>query len=200
MKIKRTIATTAVFALALVACSDNEPSKAASNEETVEAELAQAHSLQPGQYSSAVEIIRFEVPGMPAEQAKMIGGMMSSSAAVENSYCLTPEQAGRGGRDMFAEMAKGGGDCQFSDFDVDGDRVSGHLVCNGGTGAGPNADTGGTHSEMTLTGTMQPTSSDVRMAMTIRDPNMPQGRAEMEMHVTTHRTGDCTATPATAAQ
>lgn len=196
MKIKLTVSATAALALALGACSDNEPSKAASNEETVEAELAQAHSLQPGQYSSAVEVIRFEVPGMPAEQAKMVGDMMSSSAATENSHCLTPEQAGRGGRDMFAEMAKGGGDCQFSDFDVDGDRVSGHLVCNGGASAGA----GGTRSEMTLTGIMQPTSSDVRMTMAIRDSNLPQGRAEMEMHVTTHRTGDCTAAPAAAAQ
>ncbi|MEK6540761.1 MAG: DUF3617 domain-containing protein [Pseudomonadota bacterium] len=192
MKIKRTIATTSVFALALVACSDNEPSKAASNEETVEAELAQAHSLQPGQYSSNVEIARFEVPGMPAEQAKMVGEMMSSSAAVENSHCLTAEQAGRGGRDMFAELAKGNGSCQFSDFDVDGDHVTGHLRCNGGAG--------GAQSEMTMVGTMQPTSSDVRMTMAIRDSNLPQGRAEMEMHVTTRRTGDCTVTPATAAQ
>jgi|CXWL01.1.fsa_nt_gi hypothetical protein len=192
MNFKMTVLATAALALALGACSDNEPSKTASNEETVEAELAQAHSLQPGQYSSAVEVIRFEVPGMPAEQAKMVGDMMSSSAAVENSYCLTPEQASRGGRDMFAELAKGNGSCQFSDFDVDGDHVTGHLRCNGGAG--------GAQSEMTMVGTMQPTSSDVRMTMAIRDSNLPQGRAEMEMHVTTHRTGDCTAAPATAAQ
>ncbi|MEQ1509460.1 MAG: DUF3617 domain-containing protein [Sphingopyxis sp.] len=199
MKIKLAIAASALM---LGACSDNEPSKAASNEEAVKAELAQAQSLQPGQYSSSVEIARFEVPGMPAEQAKMISGMMSSSAAVDNSYCLTPEQAGRGGRDMFAEMAKGGGNCQFSDFDVDGSRVSGHLNCTGGpAGAGgANAGAAGTRSEMAMTGTMRPTSSDVRMVMTIHDPNMPQGRAEMEMHVTTRRTGGCTSAPATAAQ
>ncbi|MEQ1687714.1 MAG: DUF3617 domain-containing protein [Sphingopyxis sp.] len=192
MSFKMTVAATIALGLGVGACSDSEPSKTASNEEVVKAELAEAATLQPGQYASTAEIVRFEVPGMPAEQAKMVGDMMSSSAAVENSYCLTAEQAGRGGRDMFAEMAKGGGNCQFSDFDVDGDRVSGHLTCSGGAG--------GARSEMTMTGTMQPTSSDVRMAMTINDSHMPQGRAEMEMHVTTRRTGDCTTAPATAAQ
>lgn len=187
MKIKLTIAATALM---LGACSSEEPSKASSNEETVEAELAQAATLQPGQYAANVEVIRVDVPGLPADQAEMMKGMMSSSAAVENSYCLTPEQAGRGGRDMFAEMAKGDGNCQFSDFDVDGGRVTGRLSCTGGRG--------GATSEIMLDGTMQRTATNMHMTMTVNDSHMPGGRMEVEMRIATHRTGDCAAAPAAA--
>ncbi|MEQ1724871.1 MAG: DUF3617 domain-containing protein [Sphingopyxis sp.] len=192
MWFKMTVAATIAMGLGVGACSDNEPSKTASNEETVRSELAQATTLQPGQYAANVEVIRVDVPGLPAEQAKMLGGMMSSSTAVEHSYCLTPEQASRSGRDMFAEMAKGDGNCQFADFDVDGDRVSGHLTCTGGRG--------GATSAIALDGTMQAASSDVHMTMTVNDSHMPQGRMEVEMRAVTRRTGECTAASAAAAQ
>lgn len=183
--------TMAAAALMLGACSSDEPSKAASSEEAVKGELAVAESLQPGQYAANVEVIRVDVPGMPAEQAEMMKGMMSSASAVERSYCLTPEEAQRNGREMFAEMAKGDGNCQFSDFDVDGGRVTGRLSCTGGRG--------GATSEVVLDGTMERTATNMHMTKTVNDSHMPGGRMEMEMRIAMRRTGDCTMPPANAA-
>ena len=180
-------------ALSLSACGkSDEVAKGASGEAAVRAELADATKLKPGQYSSNFEIARFDVPGMPADQAAMVRQMMSSAAATARSYCLTPAEADRGSEDMFRELAKGDGNCEFQNFDVDGENVSGRMVCRGGQGQAT--------ATMAMTGTMSEESSTMSMVTDITDASLPQGKAQMEMRVSTRRTGDCTAESTAAAE
>ena len=177
------IAAASLAALSLVSCGEAADKNGVS-EADVRSELASARSLDPGQYESSFEIARFDVPGMPAEQQSMIRQMMSGAAEVKQSYCLTEEQASRGSEDMFREMANGNGECQFKSFDVSGDNVTGELTCNARGGASAN---------MRMSGTMGDDQSTMTMVTDITDSSMPQGRAQMEMRVTSRRTGDCTA-------
>lgn len=146
----------------------------------VQREMAQAVEMDPGQYETHVEVSRFEVPGMPAEQAAMLRQMMASMSGAVQSQCVTAQQARSRGRDMFREMGKG--DCAMEEFDVSGERLTGRMRC-----AGPN----GSNAVMTMNGTMGRTASDMAITAEVRDPSMPQGRMTMAMQVNARRTGDC---------
>jgi len=190
MRVMMAAIAVSIAALAIAGCSGEEK-KGPQTEAEVRAELASAERMQPGEYASNVEIARFEVPGMPEEQQTMIRGLMTGAAQVQRSYCLTEAQAERGSEDMFRELAQGDSNCRFEDFNVDGQNVSGRMICGG---------QGGANATMNLTGTMAGTSSTMTMVMEITDPSLPEGRAEMEMRATSRRTGDCTAESRAAAE
>lgn len=190
MRVMMAATAVSIAALAIAGCSGEEK-KGPQTEAEVRAELASAERMQPGEYASNVEIARFEVPGMPEEQQTMIRGLMTGAAQVQRSYCLTEAQAERGSEDMFRELAQGDSNCRFEDFNVDGQNVSGRMICGG---------QGGANATMNLTGTMAGTSSTMTMVMEITDPSLPEGRAEMEMRATSRRTGDCTAESRAAAE
>lgn len=185
------IIAASLAAIALASCGQGAADKNGVSEADVRSELASARSLTAGQYESSFEIARFDVPGMPAEQQTMVRQMMGSAAQVKQSYCLTEEQASRGSEDMFREMANGNGECEFSTFDVSGDDVTGELTCNA---------RGGASATMRMNGTMGDNQSTMTMVTDITDPSLPQGRAQMEMRVTSRRTGDCTAESRAAAE
>lgn len=189
MRIKTLAMAATAAALVLGGCSTEN--KGPQTEEEVRAELANAEQMQPGEYASNVEIARFDVPGMPEEQQTIIRGLMTGAAQVERSFCLTEAQAARGSEDMFRELAQGDSNCRFEDFNVDGQTVTGRMICN---------SQGGANATMNLNGTMSGTSSTMTMVMEIADPSLPQGRAEMEMRATSRRTGDCSAESRAAAE
>lgn len=189
MRLMMAAAAVSMAALTLGGCGTEN--KGPQTEEEVRAELANAERMQPGEYASNVEIARFDVPGMPEEQQAMVRGMMTGAAQVQRSFCLTEAQAARGSEDMFRELAQGDSNCRFEDFNVDGQNVTGRMICGG---------QGGANATMNLTGTMSGTSSTMTMVMEISDPSLPQGRAEMEMRATSRRTGDCTAQSRAAAE
>lgn len=178
-------------ALTLAACGDSATESGKMTESEVADEIAESRSLVPGQYQASFQITRFDMPGVPAEAQQQMRAMMTSAAQVQQSYCLTEEQARRGSQDMFRELSRGTGDCSFTRFDVDGEDVSGELTCTA---------QGGGQAKMTMTGTMGNNSSDMTMVTDITDASLPQGRAQMEMQVSTRRTGDCTAESRAAAE
>lgn len=183
MRIAIIAACAATLSIAACNSADDAADKGVT-EADVRSELASAQKLTPGQYESSFEMARFDVPGMPAEQQRMIREMMTGAAAVRQSYCLTEEQANRGSEDMFREMANGNGECQFDSFNVDGNDVRGALTCNA---------QGGATAKMTMSGTMSNNESTLTMVTDVTDTSLPQGRAQMEMRVSSRRTGDCTA-------
>lgn len=185
------IIAASLAAISLASCGDSAADKNGVSEADVRSELASARSLTAGQYESSFEIARFDVPGMPAEQQTMVRQMMGNAAQVKQSYCLTEEQASRGSEDMFREMANGNGECEFKSFDVSGDNITGELTCNARGGASAN---------MRMNGTMGDNQSTMTMVTDIADPSLPEGRAQMEMRVTSRRTGDCTAESRAAAE
>jgi hypothetical protein len=145
-------------------------------------EMANAPRLQPGQYSVAMEMVRFDVPGMPPEQAQMMQQMMAGVSAQQQSHCVTQAESEQSLQDMYRRL--GEGNCTMDNFDVSGNRMTGQMTCSGGDNR---------TSRISITGEMGTTSSDTRMVMALTDPGMPQGNAEMEMRVRMTRTGDCIA-------
>lgn len=174
------------MALALGACGGDDAAEQAKggavSQNAVERELAEAPQMRPGLYRSRMEMVRFDVPGVPAEQQALMRGMMGAAQGMSVNHCLTEREAGRGPRDMFREM--GQGDCTLQRFDVNGNALTGEMQCRGRANE---------VTTMRMTGTMDRESSAMTMVADIRNSGLPQGRAEMEMRVTSERSGDCTA-------
>jgi hypothetical protein len=175
-------------AFVLVGCGDNADGggaeRNAAGEVTksgMEREMADITRLTPGQYNVQMQALRFDVPGMPPEQAQMMQQVMAGVSSQVQSQCVTEEQTRGSMEDMYKGLADG--NCTMQRFDVTGSRMTGQMRCDAG---------GGRTSEISIAGTMGETSSETTMTMAMTDPSMPQGRAEMEMRVTMTRTGDCT--------
>lgn len=187
MRALTTVFMLALPALALAACSSGDATKNADgdmSETDVATEMAQANSMQPGQYSATMQIVRFDIPGMPPEALAQMREQMSSSMSVENSYCLTAEEARANREDMLKRLSNAEGDCRFEQFDVDGDAIEGRMVCSGLPGGG--------QMTMSMNGTMTATTSDVTMDSQMSNPSVPQANARMVFRVNSRRTGECT--------
>lgn len=164
-------------AMMLAACGGSEEKSAGGlSAQDVAAEVGTAITPQPGQYSSTVELLAFDVPGVPAAMLEQMKAQAKSGAAQGNSFCLTPDQADP--KAMMQNMAEG--DCTFSQFDVNGAKITADMVCKGN---------GGPEGRVQMDGTMAATGSDMTMTMQQSMGNM--GVVNMKMRVTTKRTGDC---------
>ncbi len=140
-----------------------------------------ASKMKPGQYESTMEVVRLEIPGMPAAARDQMQAQMTGSKTTA-THCLTKAQADADKGDMIKDIAAQGGQCKMENYSVAGGQVSGKLVCTTATGG---------KGVMTLTGTKSDTASDMTMIANIEDKAMPQGTAQLEMKVTTRRLGDC---------
>ena len=80
-------------ALTLAACGDSATESGKMTESQVADEIAESRTLTPGQYQASFQITRFDMPGVPAAAQQQMRDMMTSAAQVQQSYCLTEEQA-----------------------------------------------------------------------------------------------------------
>lgn len=169
-------------ALALAACS-SEPAGPPSAEDVAEAAENLVKPL-PGQYRSTARITKFEIPGLPPEQAAQMKGMMGSAANQSSESCLTEAQAKDGFKTMAKQMSEGqqGVKCEFARFDAKGSKLDADLTCSG---------PGGANVSMGMNGDIEPTQSTMTMTMTQKDPSIPGGEVRMEMEVKSERIGDC---------
>jgi hypothetical protein len=181
MTIVRNFALVTTAALALAACNQSpaDPTKAQS-QNAVAAEMAQANTPQAGQYQGTTEIIRFEIPGMPAGLAEQMRQEMARTTAIDNSFCVTEAQARMSSEDRARRLTPAQTGCTFRNFDVSGDRVNATLACSGAT--------------ITMDGTMGRTETDMRMAVvpTAGGASAAGVAPTIEMRVKTRRTGECT--------
>ena len=151
------------IALCLVACGES-PFDADAVEEA-------AHDdgdvqIQPGLYRSQVSI----------------GGDGAGSEYGDDTICLTPEDVAGGNREMLLAL-QGRDSCRFDSYDLSGDRLEAVMVCKGGQFQ--------PETEATITGTVTPTASDLRMTVA-GFANGDGGTAGgIEMRVTNERIGDC---------
>ena len=178
----RSFAIAALATVALASCGKEEKKPVAPDKVIAEAgELAQP---LPGQYETKVKMLDFSVPGLPAEQAEKIKGMMGNVGNQTSSYCLTPEEAKKGFEESVRKMGQGQGGlkCDFSKFDVDGAKIAAEMTCSGQQGM---------TSQMKLDGTATARSTSMHMAMTQKAPMIPGGEMRMEMQMDSRRTGDC---------
>jgi hypothetical protein len=139
--------------------------------------------LRPGNYSVQIAVERFEIPGMPADQAQMMRSIMAGVSQQVQNQCVAEGASSQASmEDMYKRM--GQGNCTVERMTMAGGRIDGALSCDAG---------GGRSTQMNILGEMTPESSTTTMSMVSNDPGLPQGRVEMDMRITMTRTGDCTA-------
>lgn len=177
----RTTIISVICASALVAgCGSNGGSEEKGG--TSAASGGAAVTMQAGQYETRVQVTKFEVPGLPEAQAQAMRQAMSQAAGQTVRHCLTPEQAARGPAAM-AEQAAAGGQCTVDRYDVNGAEISGHITCNTPQG----------RLVQTMTGTVSGTGSEMKVEQEISASSFPQGKAEVELQISSNRTGECAA-------
>ena len=180
---RRILALPALAAFALSACSgagDEASGEGISAEDAAEAASEVARPT-PGQYKSTIELIDFQVPGMPQQQVDMVKGMMTGAMAEGNEFCLTREEADKGWQTMVDEMAEA--KCTYQKFETSGNSIDVEATC-----MGENNQAG----TLKLTGTTGATSSSMTMEMEQAVADLPgEGKVRMKMKVDSLRTGDC---------
>lgn len=139
---------------------------------------------EAGNWKNQVKLVKFEVPGMPAEMKDGMAKMMEGAGNIDQ--CLTKEQADK--EDIAAELSKaqaGGGDCKWSKNDVAGGKVdiAGTCTANGQT------------INMTMVGTVAAKKSDI--AVTINGKTPTGEPMEMVIQTNSTHTGPCTTPAAT---
>ncbi len=131
--------------------------------------LAQALSVQPGEWDIAATVNSVDMPNAPPGIAAMMIGKTKHIL-----HCITPEEASRGPQDMM----KSDKSCKFTRYDMAGGKLSSEMVFKQG---------GGTMTA-TSTGSFTPTSfnSSGRSVMT-------GGAMTMTLTATTvgKRVGEC---------
>jgi len=139
-------------------------------------------AMQPGNYETRVQVTKFDIPGLPAAQAQAMRQAMANATGQSARRCLTPEEAARGPAAM-AEQASRSGQCTVDRYDVNGENISGHITCNTPQG----------RLAQTMTGTMSSTGTDMKIEQELSAASFPQGKAQVELQVTSTRVGDCPA-------
>ena len=131
---------------------------------------------QPGLYRSSLEIVKVDIPDAPPQIVDMLKGTMESAG--DSEYCMTPEDAENGYREMVRNSQQG--DCDYQRFDVTGNKFDAVMTCKG-----QNAE----KVRVTLSGTGRETSSDMDMTMDMNIPGLGDGTIRMRSH--NERIGPC---------
>ena len=131
-----------------------------------------------GNWKTGIELVKFDVPGMPAE---IKAGMMQAMEGMGRAEkCFTQEQVDK--EDIAAELAKGpggGGECTWSKKEVGGGRIDVAGTC---TGDGQSMD-------MVMSGVFGAKKTDVTATIKGKDPT--GGDMEIIMRMTGEHTGPC---------
>lgn len=134
--------------------------------------------LTPGNWKNTMAMTKFEIPGAPPAIAQRASAMLGQ--AQSNEICLNAAQAKLGVRDFSRSMQQG--DCKMEGFTQGGGKMSGKLVCTGGSlGA----------TTMTMNGTYTMEKIEMTMAGELNQPQIPGGKANIAMKITSERAGDC---------
>jgi hypothetical protein len=171
-------AAATLAALSLTGCDNAD--KGPKSMEQAKEEAAKLDRPKPGLYKQSMTITKFEIPGAPPEMAAQIQAAMTK--AQESNFCMTPEMADQGFRDMFDKVGKDG-ECKYERFDVSGGRLDALLHCeNAAQGKGT----------ITMAGKVGEEGSDVNVAVEQVGGQAPMANAKIAMHLVSQRVGDCT--------
>ena len=172
----------AALALPLAACGseDTVPEEASGglSADAITDAVSSMRSPRAGEYRSTIELVEFNIQGMPDGMHEQMRGMVAGELEQGNSFCLSQEEADRGAEGMMENIAEG--DCSVTRFDVDGGTIDAEMQCT---------HEGGGSGVVTLNGTMGEDSSEMTMQMQQQIPEL--GQANMTMRVTSQRIGDC---------
>lgn len=167
--------------LALAGCSDggvDADRDGTITGEEVAAATADLDRPEPGRWEVEGEVIEVDIPGIPEGMGDMARSMFDGMFA-NFDYCLTREQAEA---DPGAVWKETQGDCQWEEFDIDGNRVTARAVCRGPDGS---------QSIMRMSGTQDATSYTATNEMEL---NSEAGGGRVKVAVAGRRVGDCDGT------
>src|SRR5690606_1039620 len=138
---------------------------------------------RPGQYRASIELLEFDVPGMPEgakQQMQQMQQIFASGLAEGNSFCMTEEDAARNGpEEMVKNLAEG--DCTMSASNDSCGKVIERMLCAGG----------GVASTVRVVRAMA--AESLAMTMDVIKGITKVGETRMKMRVNSQRIGDCTA-------
>lgn len=168
-------------ALLLAACGDKPGDDAAKSLEQVAKEAERIEKPEPGQYESTMKMVALDIPGLPAEQAEQMKGMMEGVSSQTQSFCLTKEEAEQGFEEMIRKSQQG--ECSFDRFNATANTIDAKMTCKDEEG----------QATISMKGTMDATSSTMDMEMDQSNPGIPGGKVHMKMQVMSKRVGECEA-------
>ena len=129
--------------------------------------------MQPGEWEVTQQTVNVSAPGMPAGAADML-----KTPPMTVKTCITEEQAGKPGADVFT--GKKDPNCTHEGFDAGGGKVSGTITCKGDTG----------NVTMAMDGEFGATEFNVDMKTTT---DAGAAKMTMEMRSSGRRIGECPA-------
>lgn len=169
----------AAFTVAACGSSEDEAATAGGDAAADMADaMADGPMPQPGKYRTTAELVAFEIPGAPPQMAEMMRSAFAEGAIEASESCLTPEQASVSREEMLKNMAES--NCTVSTFEMNGGQFNAALSCPTGQGMS---------GEVTMTGTMTETGSDVQTSFKTQIPQA--GEATIRMHMVSERIGEC---------
>lgn len=175
-------ATVLIAGLALAGCG--EANKEPRTADEVVAEAAKLEKPRPGQYETTVELVNFDVPGLPPQQAEAMKATMGKVSSQSSRSCLTQADADKGFEESVRQMTEKNGtmQCDFGRFDVDGGKIDAAMTCKGPQGM---------TSDITVEGTGSAEATAMHMKMVQKAAMIPGGEMRMEMKMNSRRVGDC---------
>lgn len=135
--------------------------------------------LNPGNWKSTMTMTKFDIPGAPPAVAERTKAMLGQSQSTE--ACMSEAQAKLGVREMSSSMQQG--DCTMQDFEQARGIMSGTMVCKGSGSFGA--------PKMAMNGTYTADKVTMTLSGEVSDAKLPGGKANMELSITSQRTGDC---------
>ena len=179
----RTIHTLPLAAviLLLAACSGgDEAAEDVAAEDAVE-EVAAVAQPRPGEYRVTLDLLEFEIPGLP-ESAKAQAQQIYASGLTSHTFCLTPAEAENNALEQMVKKQADSDDCTTKSFDVSGGSLSSEMQCT---------MDGGVTSTMRMEGQFTSEGSTMTMDSTQSVPGA--GETRTKVRVTSERIGDCAA-------
>ena len=172
----RTIAIGALAVSALAGCGGTKTPDAAASSEGAAANGKAAMAAKPraGHWDVKLKMTDFQVPGMPDSIRQSVAKQMDQVGAV--GTCLTPEEAARNDGKFFGPRNR---NCTYQDFSMANGQVAAKMTCTDR----------GMKQTVTMKGSYGADAYDLTLASKGDINGQPM---TMAMHVTGHRTGDCT--------
>ena len=128
-------------------------------------------ALQPGQWETTVEVVRMNMPNMPA------GASPPLPPPTTVNYCLTAAQAAQPNANFLTGSGEAGG-CTSENLSMANGRIQGTVTCNAQ----------GAQMRSTMDGQFTPTSYEMTTQVQTSQAGMT---VDMETRTRARRTGDC---------
>jgi hypothetical protein len=173
-------------ALALAACggSDVSLTNASPEEVAKQVDAAGGVRFRPGKWEMTVQTLAVDIPGLDGAMKKQMTEMMLKKVQT-STQCITAKQA----KSPPAEViARSQGRCKYENFEMDGGRIDGTLVC---PAQGQESAMGGGAMKMRVAGTFDAESFAIDNDMEATAANGPAMKIKAKS--SGKRIGDCTA-------